>query len=843
MRRYMLLLIGLIATIPVAANAVGPTTDAASYDLKIAAATASMQVKPLDAARLAREAGALAKTAPTMPNRSLAVATAMWLEGEAAMRVNDSDVGGPLIRGALEITARDVPGTKLHGDLLLSFARLQSQRGHPEEALAASQSAFELFHKLDLARSEAVALQSIGTVYQYADDFDKVLYYYNLAEETYPGDLSLGLTSSNNRANAFRELGRLPDAILEYRRALAIANRLNSPVLASRVLANLASAQIAANDLVGASASLAKGFVIAARPGNAGWRGTLLAASANLALREGRFRDAATLAERTFAEIGSEQRSQQYKSLQGTAYQAYKALGDYRAALIHHEVYVDLEKQNQSAAASATAKLTSAKFDFANQNERIATLQSDKLKRDIALTRLNARQQEVILSALLALATAAALFLFVYVRLMRLSRTRLQASNAALQVANVDLEKALTAKSLFLATTSHEIRTPLNGVLGMAQVILADAGVGGRVRDQVRLIEGAGNTMKALVDDILDIAKMDSGEYEVILVPADPTALLTEVVNFWETQALRKNLEISLNTTGLPPMIATDPTRLRQVFFNLVSNAIKFTLAGSIGLAARVEQHRDAEFLVVDVSDTGIGIPPKSFEVIFDKFHQLDQGTARQFGGSGLGLAISRNIARALGGDITVTSTPDIGTTFTVRLPFERTSVTSQLSANDGRSSAQTLATCRVLVAGANAISASVLCAVLKPHVGTALACADLDTIPTVATRDAIDVVILDGDAMRTAGRNPVEDAQCLQTALRSTATTLLLLITPPVEPCATNTLAMILRPIGPPALIAQLETLFRLENKRYSAAEEVAATEQTNLMVSACCEFEGNAR
>ncbi len=313
-----------------------------------------------------------------------------------------------------------------------------------------------------------------------------------------------------------------------------------------------------------------------------------------------------------------------------------------------------MDEKARTLAASTNAALMTAKFDFANQNARIATLKSGQLRRDVALTKLRARQSTVIFSSLLALLAVVLVFLFVYLRSIRRSRNDVLRANEQLAQSNVELEDALHAKSQFLATTSHEIRTPLNGILGMTQVILADRGVGGVVRDRIALVDAAGRAMRTLVDDILDFAKMDSGAVRLDAAPVDLRTMMPDLVSLWRVQAQDKGIALTLSLTGVEAPLQTDAARLRQVVSNLLSNAVKFTAAGEVSVDVHAETGSDGPMVVIAVTDTGIGIPPAAFETIFEPFRQLDTSTTRQFGGTGLGLAISRHLARVLGGDITV---------------------------------------------------------------------------------------------------------------------------------------------------------------------------------------------
>lgn len=256
----------------------------------------------------------------------------------------------------------------------------------------------------------------------------------------------------------------------------------------------------------------------------------LFEARAELALARQDPPAAVQFVERALSAAGEAAETRPYWQLQFTAYRAYARAGDPAKALAHFETYQRLDNQSRELAASTSAALMAARFDFANQNARLATLKAGELERDIKLARLQARQNMIVLGSLLLIAVVVAAVLAFYLRSLRRSRNAIRGVNAQLTVVNAELSSALAAKSQFLATTSHEIRTPLNGILGMTQVLLADPALTGPVRERIALMHGAGETMRALVDDILDFAKMDAGKLELHVLEADLPRLLDEVV-------------------------------------------------------------------------------------------------------------------------------------------------------------------------------------------------------------------------------------------------------------------------------------------------------------------------
>jgi PAS domain S-box-containing protein len=237
----------------------------------------------------------------------------------------------------------------------------------------------------------------------------------------------------------------------------------------------------------------------------------------------------------------------------------------------------------------------------------------------------------------------------------------------ALAKARDDAESANRAKSLFLATMSHEIRTPLNGVLGMTQAMAMDD-LSPVQRERLGVVHASGEALLAILNDVLDLAKIEAGKLELEEIDFDLEEIVRGAHQAFTAQANGKGLEFSLDIKGAEGIYRGDPTRIRQILYNLVSNALKFTDEGEIQVTARWA----SETLSVAVADTGVGIPADRLPLLFGRFAQADASTTRRFGGTGLGLAISRELALMMGGLIQVESVPGVGSIFTLSLPLER---------------------------------------------------------------------------------------------------------------------------------------------------------------------------
>ncbi|MBQ1782569.1 MAG: PAS domain S-box protein [Gammaproteobacteria bacterium] len=259
-----------------------------------------------------------------------------------------------------------------------------------------------------------------------------------------------------------------------------------------------------------------------------------------------------------------------------------------------------------------------------------------------------------------------------------------KSTEAELRRAKVLAEDANRAKSQFLANISHEIRTPMNAVLGLTY-LLQQGALNGQQRDYVDKIDSAGRTLLALLNDVLDLAKIDAGRLTLEHAPFDLHQLLDNLAVIAAGSARSHELELCFRIDPqLPQMLVGDAMRLQQVLINLLGNAIKFSPSGSVELLLQVNQRNAVQVeLTFTVRDTGIGIAPEQLAQIFDSFSQAEASTTRRFGGSGLGLAISRQLVRLMGGDIEVHSSLGVGSEFSFSLPLAISSDECQPAAGD----------------------------------------------------------------------------------------------------------------------------------------------------------------
>lgn len=415
-----------------------------------------------------------------------------------------------------------------------------------------------------------------------------------------------------------------------------------------------------------------------------------------------------------------------------------------RAILESRDALITLDADNQIILMNQAAAQA-----FGVENPR--TIAGTKIDRFIDPTRLNEGQvsnfngrhsagHEVPISATFSVGMVQGMA----IRIIALrDETERRAREEALEIAKQTAEHANEAKSSFLAMMSHELRTPLNALLGSAE-LMARTQLDDTQANYVRMFNEAGRLMMAMVNDVLDYAKIEAGQLEIEKHPTSLKQLARELDTLWGPHAASKGIYLKIDTDHLDwDMVIGDPTRLRQIVFNLVSNAVKFTVSGGVTIRLNsVTKGRECR-LDIDVEDTGVGIPLDRQASIFKAFIQADSSITRRFGGTGLGLAIAKSLAQQMQGDLTLWSTPGKGSTFLFEARFEAT-LEQENADIETASNSEITRPLQVLAVDDNALNRQILAAMLDLWpVHTVWATNGVEALEAMEVQ-AFDVVLMD---------------------------------------------------------------------------------------------------
>lgn len=769
---------------------------------------------PAQALAHARSAETLAGAQHVVDAR-LRLATAHWLQAEALIRLDRATEGLAMAQAARAIAEKDAPNSKLLGDVLMAEGFAQETEARPAEALNDYQRANQILSSIGDFRGQSKSLQNIAGIYDEAKDYARALGYYRQATDIYQADDALALSAFNGAGITNQHLDRYAEAETSFCKAYSIAAHLKSPMLQVMVLTNIAHALSLQNKFDAAQAEISLAQALRERnPTVEGLAPFLWGVQAEVDFRRHRSRSAVADMDQAFKGLDLKTTDAPFRDVHEFAYQIYTRSGNYRKALAHLEAFKRLDDASWKLAASTSAQLASAQFDFAKQNLQITQLKLSKVAE-----RQKFADQRAVFGVWLTFAILVALVLAIVALLVALrGRSFAQQSNRKLAQVNASLERALTARTDFLARTSHEMRTPLNGISGIAQTLLNRPDLSADIRDSMRMLVTCSDAMTGLVEDVLDMASIERRSVYFNRAEHDLGELLVSVSARWRERARQAGLDLVVDGIESAPRLVFDHARVTQVLDNLLSNAVKFTPAGRISLSCAWEAVGTECAVTFSVVDTGVGVPPTMRELIFEPFQQADGGMQRQFSGTGLGLSISRELARMMGGELRYEDPPHAqGAAFV----FSFTACVAAPVPLD-LTPASPLARRRVLLLEANPFHAALL------RVGLEAVCRSVAVVPSLEAfdpnvRQGDDFILVmsllaDDDAQARLAQARDRVGRALIVVLHETSRRL-----PPKGRVGAMADLWLEKPVQVPALIEALRNL-RADDQIRSAGEIVAS-------------------
>lgn len=668
---FSLFIAGLCLSVPSAAKQ-NPPPQPSSEDLVLAQRAKELSKSdPRSAVELAEKILAQldGREDPTLRVE----ATAAWLS--ALQRYGQNVRATKALDEALSELPLAKASPEARADFESAAGWISMVAGRTGEAYSHFQESYRLWAQLGDDDHAAVLLTQLAALYNAAGDAERCQKYYSAAwkklkEKPPTYDQAVVLINwSNSYIDSTPTQAKEALPLLE--KAEAVARTLGNQRLLGAVFVNKSSALIKLDRIDEAEKDAKKAKDILQTLGLTDLLSGAYGSFAEIALRRGQFDKAAGFAKRKLeANIATGQKLEVRQTHLLLA-QIREAQGDYASALHHLREYVAYNDQISSQQVRSRGAIADAELKLFKRDQEIQNL----VNKQATSQRLLARGRLIVLIMIVAsllLASATVVLIFLY-RAQHRAKSLANERARLLKISEEKANAANRAKSEFLASLSHEIRTPLNGVLGMAQALTLDE-LAPSQQGKVETILESGKTLMALLNDVLDLSKIEAGRLEISPLECDLRNTLESLHSLWKPRAADKGLEFALTIDeAAPSRLRFDPVRVRQCVSNLISNAVKFTHEGRIDVDIRaIESDENSYRVEIRVQDTGIGMSEATIAQLFSPFMQADASTTRLYGGTGLGLSITRKLARLMGGDIKVASAPGEGSTFTLSFCAQR---------------------------------------------------------------------------------------------------------------------------------------------------------------------------
>ncbi len=519
----------------------------------------------------------------------------------------------------------------------------------------------------------ASTLNHIANIYYYQDNYDKTIDYLlqaaKIAEEV--GDKEGMANYMNNTGSLYYDKGEFEKAIQYYSRSLEIQEELGNKRRAAMILGNIGAVYVELGNNNKALEYFLLALSIKEETGDKETISITLSDIGQVYSEQGNYKKAIEYLQKglTIAkETGLKDKS---KIIFEQLAETCSKQGDYKMAYKYHQLYAQMKDTLLNEESTRQIAEMQTKYDTEKKEKKNELLIKNK-----AINESKIKKQKLLIYFSISGILVVLCFSFI---LYNQNRKR-KKSNIELAKAKEKAVEADRLKSVFLANMSHEIRTPMNGIIGFVDLLNKPALSAEKRKEFLDIISNNCDVLLNLIDDIIDIAKIEANQIGIKVVECNLDILLFELFAFYEdakTRKKKKHIELRLKKAeGVPEnTILTDPDRLRQVLSNLISNALKFTESGFIefgyNFLPRQCREKNSQTIQFFVKDTGIGLSDEQMALIFDRFTQADDSTTKKISGAGLGLAISKGLVELLGGKIWVESTPGKGSSFYFTLPYK----------------------------------------------------------------------------------------------------------------------------------------------------------------------------